>query len=131
MPNGLDFMHWGERWHAGQLSSQCATRVCYRRGAESIQELPAVIGENPAEITDIEAYLAVGRLKDFIIESCLLVMNGVRITPERGDLIDETDDQGNVHTWEVMSIAGEPVQRDSGRYYHETRIHTKQVFLNA
>lgn len=120
----------GTRWLIKQRDQHVAGEVTYRRGDTSVT-LPATPGKTVFRLDD----LAGGAIRlvshDFLIAADNLVLDGLPVQPQRGDLL--VQDQGDRRfTHEVLPFADrEPAWRygDPGRTTY--RIHTKLIHDEA
>jgi len=121
-----DLLQSGSDWLADQLKEHAARTVVYRRGAGEVS-VQATIGRTLLKLDDGYGGVRMEWTdRDFLIHAADLVLNGVAVLPERGDLIRETQG-GKVIVYEVMAPGKEPPWRWSDVFRKVLRVHTKQV----
>jgi len=116
----------GQEWLANQLKVHASSEVTYQRGVNQVQ-VQAVIGRTLMKLDD--GYGGVHMEwtdRDFLIAPAELILAGLPILPERGDLIRETEN-GITFLYEVMAPGNEPPWRWSDPHRQLLRIHTKQI----
>lgn len=98
--------------------------VTYRRGPlgvglKAVPTFPQgmLIGEDGQT-------LATTQHKDWLVIAAELLLDGSRITPVSGDLVEWTDPQGVLHRYEVGSIAGSEVWHWMDAAHVGLRIHS-------
>lgn len=64
--------------------------------------------------------------RDYLIEAALLILNGARVEPEKGDRVTETID-GTVCVYELSTPTNEPVWRWADTEHVTLRVHCKRV----
>lgn len=65
-------------------------------------------------------------IRDYLIDSADLKLDGQPTLPERGDLIIENED-GKNFTYEVLPIGNQRAWRYSDPFHLKLRIHTKLI----
>jgi hypothetical protein len=116
----------GQEWLANQLKVHASSEVTYQRGLNQVQ-VQAVIGRTLLKLED--GYGGVHMEwtdRDFLITPSELILAGLPILPERGDIIRETEN-GTTYLYEVMAPGNEPPWRWSDPHRQLFRIHTKQI----
>jgi hypothetical protein len=116
----------GQEWLANQLKVHASSEVTYQRGLNQVQ-VQAVIGRTLLKLED--GYGGVHMEwtdRDFLIAPTELILAGLPILPERGDIIRETEN-GTTYLYEVMAPGNEPPWRWSDPHRQLFRIHTKQI----
>lgn len=122
----VDRLELGQAWLAQQLKAHASREVIYRRDASEVV-VAAVIGRTLLQLDDGYGGVRIERTdRDYLIQATELVLDGVTITPRRGDrIVDATDTPPRVY--EVMSYGGEGAWRPSDPFGKLLRIHAKQV----
>lgn len=113
----------GNQWLADKLIQHASREVVYRRGEESVT-VAAVVGRTLLQLNDEYSGIRMEHTdRDYLIRAADLVIDGVVVTPDEGDIIEDARD-GN---YQLMTIPGEPSWRWSDPNQHMLRIHTKKV----
>ena len=108
-------------WLESQRKKHLSSLVIYRRG-DCIAKVPATIGKTIFRIEDGYGRIVHYESRDYLISSADLMINGIIITPHKGDeIIDEN------FIYEVMAPANEPEWRYSDSFRNTLRIHTKMT----
>lgn len=121
-----DMLRAGQEWLANQLKAHASSTVVYVRGANQAS-VSATIGRTLLKLED--GYGGVHMQwtdRDFLIAPTELILAGLPILPERGDIIRETKN-GTIYLYEVMAPGSEPPWRWSDPHRQLLRIHTKQI----
>ncbi|MBU6239947.1 MAG: hypothetical protein KGQ51_19200 [Planctomycetes bacterium] len=121
-----DMLRAGQEWLANQLKAHASSTVVYVRGANQAS-VSATIGRTLLKLED--GYGGVHMQwtdRDFLIAPTELILAGLPILPERGDIIRETKN-GTIYLYEVMAPGSEPSWRWSDPHRQLLRIHTKQI----
>lgn len=121
-----DMLRAGQEWLANQLKAHASSTVVYVRGANQAS-VSATIGRTLLKLED--GYGGVHMQwtdRDFLIAPTELILAGLPILPERGDIIRETKN-GTTYLYEVMAPGSEPPWRWSDPHRQLLRIHTKQI----
>lgn len=121
----LDRMQAGQAWLAAQLNKHASQTVVYRRG-ELVAELQATIGESTYQQDDGAGSITRAQVRDYLIDTGLLVLDGIATLPKAGDKIIETEGQKQF-TYEVMSLGSDTPWRYSDPFRLKLRIHTKLI----
>jgi hypothetical protein len=116
-----DLLDTGAAWLAAQQKSHAARDVTYSRAAQSVV-VKATKGQSRFEVTDTNGSQTTITGTDFIVRRADLHFGGTEVEPVTGDRIT---DSGLLY--EVMSIPGEPVSRETDQYRYQHRIHTKLI----
>jgi len=123
-----DLLQSGASWLATTLRNHAAQTVTYRRphtgGSQSV-ELAATIGRSEIEEQQADGTLVKYEIRDYLIDVADLVLAGVAVLPEDGDLIEETLG-GATAVYEILRDGDEP-WRYSDVYHTRLRIHTKRI----
>jgi hypothetical protein len=120
-----DMLRDGLSWLAGKLTSHAAREVTYQRG-ESQATVLATLGKTVAEQDSGEGLIMRIEIRDYLIDTASLVIDGQQVLPERGDLIIETED-GKSFTYEVLPIGSDRAWRYSDPFRLKLRIHTRLI----
>jgi hypothetical protein len=125
-----DLLSKGSDWLRLTRKRNAAADVVYVRGSVSSQTLRAAKGQTAFDVADggDDASMPVTvRSSDFLIDVEDLNLDGIPVTPQRGDqVVEGTVEEGVV--FEVMSPdSNSPPWRYSDPYRRTYRIHTKQV----
>jgi hypothetical protein len=108
------------------VRSVAARSITYRRGALSTP-LTVVPGVTQFQVTDDQQIVEEFRSRDFLILASELVLSGTRITPQRGDKIDESF-AGTTERYEVMAPSKDQQPfRYSDAAKTILRVFTKQI----
>lgn len=99
--------------------------VVYRIGSVELP-LRVVPGSTAYDEYSDEAAVLRRQTRDYLIETVLLVVEGVPFLPERGHLIEECVGCQTLQ-YEVIPIDGQNVFRYTDPYRVGVRIHTQQV----
>lgn len=121
-----DFLKDATDWLGQQLESHASRAITYTRGSDLVT-LSAVVGSTPFRVDDIgQGTTRIVRSdRDYLIRADSLILNGVAVTPRRGDrIVDSVDGK----TYECQPIVdGEPAWRNSDPYGEVYRIHCNRV----
>lgn len=122
-----DLLKTGSDWLCDQLKSHGSSEVVYTRGEDSVTVL-AQRGKSEVERNDSTGLVVEIERRDYLILAADLVIDGSAIEPQRGDLIEDTGDDGATRIFEVLPlIQGEPCWSWSDSYFKKRRIHAKQI----
>ena len=99
--------------------------VIYRRG-DVETTVTATIEKIMADQDTGDGLVLRMEIRDYLIDSGDLKLNGQLTLPERGDLIIENDD-GTDFTYEVLPIGNQRAWRYSDTFRLKLRIHTKLI----
>jgi len=120
-----DLLKAGQKWLAEKLKKHASREITYRRGeVESI--VTATIGKTMADQDTGDGLVLRMEIRDYLIDTADLKLDGQLTLPERGDLIIETDDDKNF-TYEVLPIGNQRAWRYSDPFRLKLRIHTKLI----
>ena len=108
-------------WLESQRKKHLTSLVLYKKGNDLV-EIPATIGKTIFRIEDGYGRIVHYESRDYLISSADLMINGIIITPQKGD---EIIDEGFIY--EVMAPANEPEWRYSDTFRNMLRIHTKMT----
>jgi hypothetical protein len=107
-------------WLAGQLQTDVAVSVTYRRGAQSVT-FDATLGSSLLKTTDTAGRVKLERTdRDFIFTATLLDFGSGPVLPQRGDAVES-----NGEVFEVMAPGREPHYRYSDPFKTILRVHSK------
>jgi hypothetical protein len=120
-----DLLQQGLAWLEEQRRQHLSRMVTYRRGSSSAEVL-ATVGATRFEADDGYGIVVEQEMRDYLIASDDLVLDGQKTLPERGDEIVEVMD-GVVHVYEVMDLGPQKHYRFSDPDGRTLRIHTKLV----
>ena len=122
----MDILEAGQQWLAGQLNEHASRLVSYERGNQTVL-VKATLGRSLLKLDD-----GLGNVRvewtdaDFLIRAEDLVLAGIQVVPERGDVIRAQIGIENV-VFEVMAPGSEPPWRYADPSRVMLRIHAKQV----
>ena len=120
-----DLLRDGQNWLATKLTKHASRTVVYRRGELGV-ELVATIGRSMYDQDDGEGIITRSQVRDFLIDTNLLLLSIIGSLPRRGDQVIEIDGD-KTFIFEVMSLGGDPPWRYSDPFRLKLRIHTKQI----
>ena len=120
-----DLLADGAAWLEDQRHQHLTQTVTYERGADSVQ-VQASIGRTEFEQADEFGVIHRIEMRDFLVRTVDLVLNGQATLPQTGDRIRETAG-AQTFVYEVMAPGNEPVFRYADAYRNTLRIHTKHV----
>jgi hypothetical protein len=106
------------------VAAAAGETVTYHRGDESTGELTAVPGSQQRRAEDVYDVPVDASSRDWIFEAAGLVIDGVEITPRRGDQVRQT--VAGVETVYEVASDGDQVYRYCDRGRTRIRVHTKQ-----
>lgn len=115
----------GAAWLAAKLKTSASRTVIYRRG-DSYVEVQAVIGKTEFGEGETQDVVVTHRMRDYLVLTVDLVINGQAVLPEMGDRIEETA-SGKVHKHEVLASPSGEVFRYADPFRIQLRIHTKEI----
>ena len=125
-----DLLAAGLAWLTGQLAANASTLVTYVQGSIVIDNVPSMFGNKLLKLADDFGNIHLEWTDlDHCIASVYLTVNGVILTPTRGDLIYVTSgNQNEVQVYEVNPISDkEPAWRWADPHQTMYRIHTKWI----
>ena len=114
-----------QQWLAAQLNKHVARHVVYQRDRDEV-EVTATIGKSTYQQDDGEGTLTRAQVRDYLIDTAMLVIAGEPTLPRGGDRIRESDGD-KVFIYEVMSLGSEAPWRYSDPFRLKLRIHTKLI----
>ena len=120
-----DLLRDGQNWLAAKLTKHASRTVVYRRGELGV-ELVATTGRSMYDQDDGEGIITRSQVRDFLIDTNLLLLSIIGSLPRRGDQVIEIDGD-KTFIFEVMSLGGDPPWRYSDPFRLKLRIHTKQI----
>ncbi len=120
-----DLLKAGQKWLAEKLTKHASREIIYRRG-EVESTVTATIGKTMADQDTGDGLVLRMEIRDYLIDSADLKLDGQPTLPERGDLIIENDD-GKNFTYEVLPIGNQRAWRYSDPFRLKLRIHTKLI----
>ncbi|XZE56653.1 hypothetical protein SH139x_002776 [Planctomycetaceae bacterium SH139] len=115
----------GQAWLASQLNQHASRPVIYQRGALSAY-LQATIGTSEYEQDDGTGPIVRHQVRDYLINTDLLLNSVIQSLPLAGDKIIEQDGMIR-YVYEVMGLGSSPPWRFSDPFRLTLRIHTKQI----
>lgn len=116
-----DLLQSAASWMADQLSSHLSQTVTYRRGGQSVS-LAATKCPVRSEIDTQFGVLRIGEC-DWIVKASLLVLSATTITPQKNDVVEESDGT----QWLVLPLIEQQEYQPSDPYGYSFRIHTKRI----
>ena len=123
---GTDVMSRGVSWLEGKLRAYAAKPIVYRRG-ESATSLCATPGQTLLKLADDFGSVRLEWTdRDMVVSASDLVLDGVPVRPQRGDVIEYVED-GNLNIFEVLPFGTEPHWRFADPYQKLIRIHLKRI----
>ena len=123
----MDLLRKGSNWLARTQGRYATLCVSYGRASSSVT-VRAQPGRSEFDLQDQQdGFLTRAQSRDYLIDPCELVLDGVPTEPRSGDRIVETDRDGNQWTYEVRDVAGHPCWRWADEYRNRYRIHVKYV----
>ncbi len=120
-----DLLRLGQKWLAEKLSQFASREIIYRRD-DKVVILQATIGKTKGEQDVGDGLVLETEIRDYLIDTKDLVIDGERTLPERGDQIIEIDD-GLRFIYEVLPVGNQKAWRYSDPYRLKLRIHTKLI----
>ncbi len=120
-----DLLETGSNWLQGQRKKHVTREVAYLRGVDSVT-VRATVGRTIFEQDDGTGVIVRTEVRDYLIDTADLVLDGQPALPERGDRIEEIK-AGRKFTYEVMPLGTEPHWRYSDPYRTTLRVHTKHI----
>ena len=115
----------GLDWLEEQRKVHLKRTVTYHRGAFSV-EIDATVGATRFEVDDGYGTVVEQEIRDYILASSDLVLDGEQVLPQRGDEIREVRG-GVTYVYEVMDMGPERPYRFCDPAGKTLRIHTKHV----
>lgn len=120
-----DLQHSGQSWLAEQLNKHAALNVIYERDCEQVPVI-ATIGKSTYQQASGDGLLTLAQVRDYLIDTVLLVIGDQLVLPRSGDRIRETQGDKTL-VYEVMSLGDQPAWRYSDVFHLKFRIHTKLI----
>ena len=120
-----DLLQEGLDWLEEQRREHLSRSVTYRRGSSTVDVL-ATAGATRFEVDDGYGLVIEQEMRDYLIATADLVLDGEQTLPERGDEILEERD-GVTYVYEVMELGAEQHYRFCDPAGKTLRIHTKHV----
>lgn len=121
-----DVLAISQAWLAEQLAAHVATEVTYVRGDDRVV-VRATIGRTLLKLSDEYGGVRMEWTdRDFLVRTSELMIAGLRISPQAGDVIEESVD-GQTHAYEVLAPGGEPPWRWADPHRQMFRIHAKHI----
>ena len=118
-------MKAGQKWLAAKLTSHASRLVSYRRdNFETV--VSATIGQTRAEQDTGDGLIVRTEIRDYLIDTADLQLDGHPTSPEPGDQIVEID-EGKTFIFEVMPLGNQRAWRYSDPFRLKLRIHTRLV----
>ena len=120
-----DLLQGGLNWLEEQRREHLSRTVTYRRGAFSAGVL-ATVGATRFEVDDGYGLVIEQEMRDYLIATADLVLDGEQRLPEHGDEILE-EREGITYVYEAMELGVEQHFRFCDPAGKTLRIHTKHV----
>lgn len=121
-----DILRTGSNWLEARRHAVAASDVVYRRDDRAVV-LRATVGRTEYQQDDGAGVITQAETRDFLIRARDLVFDGVRVLPEAGDRIEESQG-GTLFVYEVLPVGTmQPHYRYSDPYRTTLRIHTKLI----
>lgn len=112
------------------MQSEAAILINYRRGnSVTVLDRKAWVGRTMFRVTDQTNSRIIWSDRDFLIPAVDLTIDGVQVTPQDGDWIEQvfSENPEGTQRFEMMAPDGEPKWRYSDPQRMIYRIHTKRV----
>lgn len=120
-----DLLQTGSAWLSGVMKAHVSKSITYRRGTASVTITDATIGQTTDEVLDQSQQLVHYESRDFIFDVSELVLNGVTVLPQTGDLIEEVVGS-ETWTYELMpNFPRTPPWTYADPYHQRLRVRTK------
>jgi hypothetical protein len=116
-----DLLAKSSAWLEGMRTTHLSRTITYRRGVLSLT-VAASVGRTVFELDDGNGAVIRTESRDYLILTGSLILGGVQVLPERGDLIDD----GAIQC-EVMVPGAEDCWRYSDPHRQSLRVHTKAL----
>ena len=124
MPN-LFQKAFNNGWLADQAAAAMGLTLTITRGAQSTEDVPAVLGQVAFRVDAEEGRRVQVGDRDYLIRVENYVIGGTAVKPMLGDRYQET---GGSIVWELVDPDnGEPAWRYSDAERTEYRLHVKKV----
>ncbi|MBI5725253.1 MAG: hypothetical protein HZA50_14940 [Planctomycetes bacterium] len=120
-----DMLEQASDWLDAMRLEHLSHPVLYCRGGDSL-EIAATVGQTLFEIDNGFGVIERVESRDFLVSVSALVLNGVQVEPQPGDIFREASGS-KVLVYEVMAPGKEPCWRYSDPYRRVSRIHTKLI----
>ena len=120
----VNVLRQSQQWLAGEVKDHLSSPVVYRRGDQTVG-VSAADGKTEFELSGPDGATVQYQSRDWRVLQDDLRLAGDRVTPARGDKIEETV-SGDVRVYEVMAPGDTPVCQsicDDTTW----KIHTKRV----
>jgi len=109
--------------HSANLNATAGVAVSYSQGLTTIDDLTATPSQTTRLAIDDEGAETLVNSTDWLV----LASDLEGLSPNRHDIIEYTDDDDVVHTYEVLPIVGEDVFHRADPLGVILRIHSKLV----
>lgn len=104
--------------------------VIYRRGNDSIDIIAVPVRTSHDDYSTEDDVSLTARERDWIVLTEELVLDGVMISPQRGDEIDFIDALERKHTFQVLPRAGDRCFRHTDPTLAQLRIYSVERIPN-
>jgi len=118
-------MEWANNWHAEFRKEQASRMVTYRRGSDTV-DVAASIGRTEHQFIDEHGIVRIWQSRDYLILTEDLIIGGIQVEPAAGDVIEDTDINGDPINYKVMPM-DEEASRYSDKYGKRLRVYTKRI----
>ena len=120
-----DMLQEGLDWLEEQRQDHMSRTVTYRRGISTV-EIPATVAATRFEVDEGYGIIVKQQMRDYLIATAALVLDGEEVLPEPGDdILDEYD--GVIQVYEVTPLGGEQHYRFCDPAQRTLRIHVKHI----
>lgn len=120
-----DRLQQGLAWLTDRLQQFASRPVTYRRGAAAVV-VSATAGRTTGESTDSQGLRIQTEVRDWLIPTASLVLEGSPVLPERGDRIEESTGR-EIVVFEVVPLGSEPPYRYCDPCRTLLRIHVREM----
>jgi hypothetical protein len=120
-----DLLQRSSEWLEAMRVRHVSRPVLFKRGEDRVAVF-ATIGKTVFQIDEGTGIATQFESRDFLISAVELVIGGKIVLPERGDRIEEMQEE-KTFEYEVLAPGKEPCFRYSDLYRNTLRIHTKQI----
>lgn len=126
----LTLMQRGRDFLRSKLPPAAREYVIYRRDTRVIERLEVVQGQSRVDNYDVDNQDGTYKSIDWYVmePAAFAFADGAPIEPEKGDLIERTDELGRTQTYMVLPVpGGREFEVVDERIGPVPRIHSKQV----
>jgi hypothetical protein len=117
-----DFLATASAWLDSVNREQISQTVAIQVGSAVSDDIAATIGSSEFQEASDEGIVTTFQSRDYLIAVADYAIDGIVITPEPGQKVNESG-----RTYEVVSPGGEPCARFSDASQLMWRIHTKLI----